>query len=121
MPLNINSEDWKEASPLQLSALQLTSLVIQYIHFAAVDSVKVNGFATEDSIVGAQIPPDQWVHEIKRMEAIVWASSQVSVADFAVGPSVRNPAIAEYVIGPTSEGDKELCQLLKVRKAGGFV
>jgi hypothetical protein len=121
MPLNINPEDWKEASPLQLSALQLTSLVIQCIHFAAIDSVKVNDFVSNDGMVGAQIPPDQWVREIERMEAIVWASSQVSVTDFAVGPSVGNPIIAEYVVGPTSEGDKELCQSLKVRKAGGFV
>jgi hypothetical protein len=121
MPLNINPEDWKEASPLQLSALQLTSLVIQCIHFAAIDSVKVNDFVSNDGMVGTQIPPDQWVREIERMEAIVWASSQVSVADFAVGPSVGNPIIAEYVVGPTSEGDKELCQSLKVRKAGGFV
>jgi hypothetical protein len=121
MSLSINPEDWEEASPLQLSALQLTSLVIQYIHLAVIDSVKVKDFATNDGMVGAKIPPDQWVRESERMEAIVWASSQVSVADFAVGPSVRNPMIAEYVVGPTSEGDKELCKSLKVRKAGGFV
>jgi hypothetical protein len=121
VPLEISSENWKDASPLQLSALGMILSALQVMHFGVVDSVKASHFITNDGMIGAQIPPDQWVIEIERMEAVVWASLQVSVADYAVGPSIRSPFIAEYVINATSEGEKELCRSVKVRKAGGFV
>jgi hypothetical protein len=47
---------------------------LQVMHFGVVDSVKASHFITNDGMIGAQIPPDQWVIEIERMEAVVWAS-----------------------------------------------
>jgi hypothetical protein len=72
-------------------------------------------------IVRGPIPSDQWITEVQRWEAFVWASSQVAIADYAIGPSIRDPGVVNNVIRPETTGDKELCGSMKMRKAGGFV
>jgi hypothetical protein len=119
--LNITAEGWKEASPLQLAVLQLLIMSSHYVDLTAIGTVKAQDMVSNDGVVRAQIPSDQWISEIQRWEAIVWASSQVVISDYAIGPSIRDPGIAEYVIEPTTTADKRLCGSLKMRKAGGFV
>jgi hypothetical protein len=92
-----------------------------YVSLAFVETVKAQNSVYNDGIVRAQIPPDQWISEVQRWEAIVWASSQVTISDYVIGPNLRDPGIAEYVISPETSGDQELCGSFKMRKAGGFV
>jgi uncharacterized membrane protein len=105
---------------LQLSALQLITTANQYGSLAVVDTVKLQS-SINDGVITAQMPPDQWISEVQRWEAIVWASSQVFVADYAIGPNIRDPGIANQIIKPTSTADKTLCESLRMRKVGGFV
>jgi hypothetical protein len=74
-----------------------------------------------DGTVRAKIASDHWVNEVQRMEAFVYASSQVTMSDYAMGPSLRDPGVKDYVISPATVGGKQLCGSLKMRKAGGFV
>jgi hypothetical protein len=55
------------------------------------------------------------------MESFVWASTQVLMSDYAIGPGLRSPDVSDYVIPPSDSGDKQLCKSQKMRKAGGFV
>jgi hypothetical protein len=113
------SEAWPgpKASPVQVAAMQLlveASIGIgmaQNLDVLAMNTVQAGGFGF------MPIPDDQWIAEVKAMEAFVWASSQVYAADYALGPGIRSPELADYVV----PGDKQLCASQKMRKAGGFV
>jgi hypothetical protein len=72
-------------------------------------------------LIAMQIRADQWIAEARAMEAFVWASSQVYVTDYAIGPGVRSPELVDYVVQPTTPGDRQLCGSQKMRKAAGFV
>lgn len=84
-------------------------------HSVAQDYVQRSGF------VSARIPSDQWIIEARAAESLVWASMQVMIADYAIGPGVRHPALVNATQTPETTGDKALCNSIKVRKAGGFV
>lgn len=81
----------------------------------AAEYVQPGGF------VSLEIPPDQWIIEAQAMESVVWASMQIMIADHAIGPGVRIPALINATETPGTDGDKALCNSIKVRKAGGFV
>jgi hypothetical protein len=106
---------------LQLSALRLMTWVNIYVSLASVETVKAQNLVYNDGIVRTPISPEQWISEVQRWEAIVWASSQVTISDYVIGPTLRDPGIAEYVISPETSGDEQLCGSFKMRKAGGFV
>jgi hypothetical protein len=118
--LDIASDDWEGASALQLSVLQLITSVNQWCSLSEIRTVKTQK-AVFGIVVTAQLPPDLWISEVQRWEAIAWASLQVAIADFAIGPNIRDPGLAEVVIKPRSATDKTLCGSFKMRKAGGFV
>jgi hypothetical protein len=101
--------------------MQLLVESSQMSNLVNVNEVKVGEEVQPDGVITTKIPPDQWITEVEGMESFVWASLQVSIADYAIGVSVRSPDLAEYVVKPTSVGDKELCASQKMRKAGGFV
>lgn len=67
------------------------------------------------------LPHDQWVQEVTRWEAFVWAALQTAIVDYAVGPSVREPSAQAHTRNATTNGERELCKALRVKKAGGFV
>lgn len=120
-PLNITSKDFPTATPLQLSVLQLLVESSKAMGFSRTSEVLAAKQVQSDGSISVQLPPDQWITEAKWMESFVWASLQITLSDFAVGPSVRDPDVVKYVIKPTSTGDKQLCGMQKMRKAGGFV
>jgi hypothetical protein len=113
------SEEWfgSKASPVQIAAMQLLVEanigigMAQNLDVLAMNKVQSGGFGY------TPIPDDQWIAEVKAMEAFVWASSQVYAAEYALGPGVRTPELADFVV----PGDKQLCASQKMRKAGGFV
>ncbi|ORY10988.1 hypothetical protein BCR34DRAFT_588267 [Clohesyomyces aquaticus] len=61
------------------------------------------------------------VQEVIGWEAFVWAVLQTAVSDYAIGSAVREPSARAYMKNNTTKGEKELCQVQRVRMAGGFV
>jgi hypothetical protein len=116
----LDEEDWKGASPVQIAALKLLIEANRVMPISGVNEVRTSK-ATGDGIVTSQITPDQWVKEVEGLDSFVWASLQALIADYAIGPGVRTAELAEYVLEPKSPGDKQLCGMQKMRKAGGFV
>ena len=67
------------------------------------------------------LPDDQWNKEIHNWESIVWAAYQTLIADYSIGPTVRDPLAMSYVLPPANDAEKALCGMQKMRKPGGFV
>lgn len=75
---------------------------------------KAAGFDRVESL-----PDDQWIKEVQTWEAIAWAAIQIVIADYAIGPTVRDPSSKDLVVKNGTE--KELCSMMKMRRPGGFV
>jgi hypothetical protein len=120
IPVELDEEDWKGASPVQIAALKLLIEANRVMPISGVGEVRTSK-ATGDGIVTSHITPDQWVKEVEGLDSFVWASLQALVTDYAIGPGVRNAELAEFVLKPENLGDKQLCETQKMRKAGGFV
>ncbi|KAH5271964.1 hypothetical protein HBI71_047610 [Parastagonospora nodorum] len=117
---NATLKGLERASALQLSTLQLLILSNQMLDASDYSQVLTSSMVRRE-LVAAHIPADQWIMEAKGMEAFVWTALQVAIADYALGPSLRSPDIADNVTVPATLGDKALCGAQKMRKAGGFV
>lgn len=79
---------------------------------------KAQSLNTEGII--ATLPDDQWISELQGWESITWATHQTVIADFAIGPTLRDPLAISYVLPPTNEAERSLCGMQKMRKSGGF-
>ena len=121
LPVNITSSDWVDASAVQLSALQLLVEANQMMSLVNNHEVSAASHLGNEGVVVDQIPPNQWVIEVRAMESFVWAALQVYLADYAIGPGVRSPESADYIIAPATQDDKQLCTSQKMRKAGESV
>jgi hypothetical protein len=66
------------------------------------------------------LPKDQWVKEVIAWESRVWASYQTLIATAVIGPSIFDQYAHEYTEPVDNEGDRQMCQLLKMRKSGSF-
>ncbi|KAF1915506.1 hypothetical protein BDU57DRAFT_452145, partial [Ampelomyces quisqualis] len=66
------------------------------------------------------LPNDQWKKEVIAWEARVWANYQALISAAITGPAVFDKYADEYTEPVDNEGDKKLCQSLKMRKSGAF-
>jgi hypothetical protein len=64
--------------------------------------------------------PTQWINEATNWSKYLLASTQIILADFAIGPGTRSPTSKDNVVRPATEGEKLLCGAQKMRKSGGF-
>jgi hypothetical protein len=120
LPRSVTSKDWEDASAVQLLAVQL--LVNSSLFYGLVQTTGVRAQSMVGTgLITVQMPADQWIVEARAMESSVWAALQISLADYAIGPIVRHPEIADYIWKATTPGEKRLCGSQKMRKAGGFV
>ena len=62
----------------------------------------------------------QWINEATSWSKYLLASTQVILADFAMGPGTRSPSSKDKIRRPETEGEKTLCGAQKMRKSGGF-
>jgi hypothetical protein len=78
--------------------------------------------ASKSVMVGISpgLPSDQWIREVAAWEAFVWTGYQTLLSASIIGPSVFDAEGDNYRDEPTSAGDRQLCQSLRMRKAGGF-
>ncbi|CBY01681.1 hypothetical protein LEMA_P004680.1 [Plenodomus lingam JN3] len=121
LPISRKLPEWEEASLLQQSVLDLLTRTSAATDMHDVTQLRASQKIRYGGNMFVDVPSDQWVDEVEGMESYVWAASQVSVADYAIGHGIRNPDMAEWVVAPTTPGDKKLCGCLKMRKQGGFV
>jgi hypothetical protein len=120
LPTRLNTTEWHGASPVQLSALKLL-IDANEIGLTDHKDPVFKDFLDSAGLISIQVPSDQWIVEARTMESFVWASMQVVIGDYAIGPSARNSALANATVKPETNGDKILCGSMKMRKAGGFV
>ncbi|KAF2733301.1 hypothetical protein EJ04DRAFT_605754 [Polyplosphaeria fusca] len=67
------------------------------------------------------LPGDQWIQELQGWNSIVWAGHQALIADYSIGPTIRDPLSTSYVLPPSNNAEKSLCGMQKMRKPGGFM
>jgi hypothetical protein len=75
----------------------------------------------DNGFISSTVPKDQWTIEVRAMEAFLWSTMQILVADYAIGPSVRLPALSRYIVAPQTPGEKQLCASQRMRKTGRIV
>jgi hypothetical protein len=112
--------EWQRASPVQLSALRLLSDALA-IGFDSHTDLVASQYVRSQGLVADQIPSDQWIIEARAAESFVWATMQVIMADYAIGPGARQYSLINATMKPETDGDRILCKSFKMRKAGGFV
>ncbi|KAF2184852.1 hypothetical protein K469DRAFT_750706 [Zopfia rhizophila CBS 207.26] len=122
LPGKVTAVDYPGASDIQLAAIQLliTSSLLFDISDAGQDVLKAKDLAGGTGFI-LLLLDDQWIQEVTRWESFVWAALQTAVSDYAIGPAVRGPSAGAYIRNDTSNGEKELCHVQRVRKSGGFV
>ncbi|KAH7128142.1 hypothetical protein B0J11DRAFT_430867 [Dendryphion nanum] len=67
-----------------------------------------------------QLPKDQWIKELMYWQGLGWAGLTIMLSDIVIGPELRDSRARNYTHAPVNEGQKALCQSLKMRKTGGF-
>jgi len=109
-----------KASQTQLAALNLLTTLAGLNDISNTGTLKYvqAEIAVMDNI-GGELPSDQWIKEIVFAESFAYAGLQHMVSEYAVGAKSRDPR-ADYVVPPTTAGEKALCRAMKMRKPGGF-
>ncbi|KAF2200034.1 hypothetical protein GQ43DRAFT_464310 [Delitschia confertaspora ATCC 74209] len=84
-------------------------------------SLNVSALLSASGIIPA-IPQDQWKTEFNYWVSSGWAQLQTVITDYAIGPKVRDPDTNfPFIYPPSTEADKKLCHMIKMRKSGGIV
>ncbi|KAF2823685.1 hypothetical protein CC86DRAFT_468717 [Ophiobolus disseminans] len=120
-PLDSFTKDFPHLRPVQRRLLQLLRSITRLAKVS--DSAEAKSILAQRSVRGRSspgLPDDQWIKEVTGWESRVWASYQALLAIAVVGPSVFDEYADEYTEPVVDEGDKQLCQSLKMRKSGGF-
>ncbi|KAF1947008.1 hypothetical protein EJ02DRAFT_449990 [Clathrospora elynae] len=120
-PLEDYTADFPQLRPLQLRLLQLLRSITRFLHIQ--DGAAKGNILAEDSrtrFLSQGLPDDQWIKEVVAWESLVWAGYQAVISAAVIGPKVFDKFADEYTEPMTDEGDRELCQSLKMRKSGGF-
>lgn len=70
------------------------------------------------------LPSDLWKHEVLGWEQESYASMQIAMAHYSTGgpdAEVEKGADDAWWLKPTTESEKKLCKIQKMKKSGGFV
>lgn len=120
MPTTFEDLGYDEATGLQAAAAQaIIAVGANFDLETAARRWKIHTIAERDLI--PQIPNDFWVEEIRGWMSNLWAMYQLGLADYAIGPSVRDPGATIFMRNDTNAAEKELCGMQKMRNPGGFV
>ncbi|KAF1957462.1 hypothetical protein CC80DRAFT_470752 [Byssothecium circinans] len=121
-PLQLTTNDFPDASPIQFSLLQLLQSISRFSDNIMLGPGYGNLLAGKTVIRGISegLPDDQWIRELVNWERISWTAYQMLLSVSIIGPKVFDEFADEYREAPKTEGDRALCRSLKMRKAGGF-
>lgn len=112
--------NFPKANSLQLAIISLLSTAATFSTVMP-EPYRIESEGTSSAGMVNEVPDDQWIKEVEGWNAISWAGHQIVLAEYAVGQSVRDPTAPDYTRPPNSAGEKSLCRMQKMRKAGGFV
>ncbi|KAF2183698.1 hypothetical protein K469DRAFT_667950 [Zopfia rhizophila CBS 207.26] len=117
-PWEVTKPNFPDASGTQLAVLKL--LVRSSMAFDISNIVSFNASAGLDGGISTGLPDDQWIIEVEGWAANTWTSLQTMISDYAIGAKSHDPVADSYIEPPKTAGERELCQVQKMRKAGGF-
>ncbi|KAF2024892.1 hypothetical protein EK21DRAFT_20904, partial [Setomelanomma holmii] len=120
-PLDRFTADFPRLKPVQLRLLQLLRSIIRLAGIQ--QGARYKKILAQSKVTGATspgLPDDQWIKEVTAWEARVWASYQTLLSIAVVGPLIFDEFASEYTEPVVDDGDRQLCQSLKMRKSGGF-
>ena len=84
--------------------------------------VKTNSLMdTEHVFIIAALPDGQWITELASWQANTLAALQIMVPDYALGPQGRVGGDDLATVKPSTDAEKKLCGMQKMRKSGDFV
>lgn len=113
-------DNFPDATSIQKAILQLLVTSVRIFSVSAARTLKAEYLiGTQNTI--QSLPNDHWAREARGWVEMVWADLQFAISDYAIGPKARNSDADEYVKKPRTAGEKQLCQLQKMRRSGGFV
>lgn len=121
MDLDLSNETWQGANDVQLAIAKLLRNTAFILNIGDPESFKIQSSYADSAGLIDEVPDDQWITELKGWEETVWAAHQIAIADYAVGPTVRDPLAANYTLRPSNKAEKLLCRSQKMRRSGGFV
>ncbi|KAF2750154.1 hypothetical protein M011DRAFT_396913, partial [Sporormia fimetaria CBS 119925] len=120
-PTNVSELNYAEATEMQKAAATLLiSSGWTFDLITGSNTLRLDKQAKIGEII-AQVPPDQWVTEVRAWESNIWASLQIAVTDQAIGIKARNNASDPIVREDASPAEKHLCGMQRMRNPGGFV
>jgi len=120
MPTNFSDLGYDEATGLQAAVAQvIISVGANFDLETTGRHWKIKKMAERDFI--PKIPDDFWVSEIRGWSSSLWAMYQFALADYAIGPSFRDPGATIFMRNDSTPAEKELCGMQKMRNPGGFV
>jgi hypothetical protein len=111
-----------DANELQLAVLRLImSSNYAFDHTFTGEALLAGSIKAKTNETLPELPDDQWIKELVWAESKVWAALQVSIADYAIGPTVRDRGVGlNEFIAPVTSGEKQLCGLQKMKHSGDF-
>jgi hypothetical protein len=121
LPIEVTTSTFPQANDLQINMLRLLANAGNMFTISYMKSLNASSFVSRTGLI-EDLPDNQWEIELKRWESIIWSAYQTMIADYAIGPMVRD-AMAQplYDMPPKTKGGQALCATQKMRKAGGFV
>jgi hypothetical protein len=121
LPDYFSSESHPGASAIQLAAIEnlITTSYLFEMSSVGTHLRMAEEFGNEH--VQYPLPKDNWVQEITYWEQYIWSQIQIALANYAIGPAVQHPQAERYVKTNTTDGQKHLCGMQKMRSPGGLV
>lgn len=119
LPSNLTEAELPGASDVQLAALRLLRTSLYFYNIVSAESLRASKLLTTGGYISS-LPDDQWVQEVIGWESFAWAAMQIYIGDFFTGPVAREPYAASYTKPVSTEGERKLCGMMKMRRSGGF-
>jgi hypothetical protein len=127
LPDDVTSQTFPDANGLQLALLKLlveSSYIFDMSNTGDLTFRDTSqSWLRSGSYTGSTVPDDQWIQELKTWEASTWVAIQTAVSDYAIGPlrRINNQTGGINGLPPQTEGEKQLCQVMKMKKNGAIV
>jgi hypothetical protein len=124
LPDAVNSTNFPEASDVQMAGLSLildAGATYSSWNSPATGLNATSRFSGGSGFVTEAFPNDQWVSEVAGWEKYIWATFQAYISDYAVGYSVRVPALKESLRTNLTNGERELCGKQRMLKPSGVM
>ncbi|KAH6638205.1 hypothetical protein C7974DRAFT_156147 [Boeremia exigua] len=118
-PPDIDFSPFPNANEMQKTIIRLIASSSYGFNVATVAQDLLAG-SLENPDIDRGLPDDQWLRELTRWQKQILAALQVAMIDYAIGPGSRDTAFPVY-LRPTSDSEKKLCQMQKMKKSGSVV